>query len=83
MSTAEWVRGVLAMARRREPRLGVEKQSAAVRAAVRHKFPSADIETRLAEVESRCLAVLEQHAIAQILRSDSGFDGFPGIRQLS
>jgi uncharacterized protein len=29
------------------------------------------------------LAVMEQHAIAQILSFDSGFDGFPGIRRLS
>jgi hypothetical protein len=52
MSIAEWVRGALAMARRREPSRGVEKKLAAVRAAVRHEFPTADIETMLAEVES-------------------------------
>ena len=29
------------------------------------------------------LAVMEQHAIEQILTFDSGFDGFPGIARLS
>ena len=52
MSIAEWVRAALAMARRREPSGGVEKKLAAVRAAVRHEFPTADIETMLAEIES-------------------------------
>jgi hypothetical protein len=51
MSIAEWVRQALAHARRREPLGDVEKKLAAVRAAAKHEFPTADIETMLAEIE--------------------------------
>lgn len=51
MSTAEWVRQALNAARRHEPSGSVEKKLAAVRAAVRHEFPTADIETMLEEIE--------------------------------
>ena len=51
MSIAEWVRQALAHARRREPLGDVEKKLAAIRAAVKHEFPTADIETMLAEIE--------------------------------
>lgn len=51
MSIAEWVRQALALARRREPLGDVEKKLAAVRAAVKHEFPTGDIETMLAEIE--------------------------------
>ena len=51
MSIAEWVRQALAHARRREPIGDVEKKLAAVRAAVKHEFPTGDIETILAEIE--------------------------------
>jgi hypothetical protein len=51
MSIAEWVRQALVMARRREPLGDVEKKLAAVRAAVRHEFPTGDIDTMLAEIE--------------------------------
>lgn len=52
MSTAEWVRQALDVARRHEPSGSVAKKLAAVRAAVRHQFPSGDIETMLAEIEA-------------------------------
>jgi hypothetical protein len=51
MSIAEWVRQALAHARRREPVGDVEKKLAAIRAAVKHEFPTGDIETMLAEIE--------------------------------
>jgi hypothetical protein len=51
MSIAEWVRQALALARRREPLGDVEKKLAAIRAAVKHEFPTSDIETMLAEIE--------------------------------
>ncbi len=52
MSIAEWVRQALAQARRREPGKDASKKLAAVRAAVRHEFPTGDIDTMLAEIES-------------------------------
>jgi hypothetical protein len=51
MSIAEWVRQALTQARHSEPRGGMEKKLAAVRAAVKHEFPTSDIETMLAEIE--------------------------------
>jgi hypothetical protein len=51
MSIAEWVRQSLARARRQEPIGDVEKKLAAIRAAVKHEFPTSDIETMLAEIE--------------------------------
>ncbi len=51
MSIAEWVRQSLAIARRQEPLGDVEKKLAAIRAAVKHEFPTGDIDTMLAEIE--------------------------------
>ena len=51
MTIAEWVRQALSEARRREPLGDVEKKFAAVRAAVKHEFPTGDIDTMLAEIE--------------------------------
>jgi hypothetical protein len=51
MSLAEWVRQALSHARRSEPQGDVEKKLAAIRAAVKHEFPTGDIETMLAEIE--------------------------------
>jgi hypothetical protein len=51
MSIAEWVRQALGHARRREPQGDVEKKLAAIRAAVKHEFPTGDIDTMLAEIE--------------------------------
>ena len=48
---AEWVRQALRAARRKEPRVEAERKLKAIRAAVRHKFPSGDIQQMLAEIE--------------------------------
>jgi hypothetical protein len=56
MSIAAWVRRALSHALRREPQGGVEKKLAAIRAAVKHEFPTSDIETMLAEIEQGYLA---------------------------
>ena len=39
--------------------------------------------SRLSARDALHLAVMEQHAIGQILSFDAGFDGFPGIMRLS
>jgi SOS response regulatory protein OraA/RecX len=52
MSIAEWVRQALDLARRREPITDVGKKLEIIRAAVRHGYPSGDIEDMLAEIES-------------------------------
>ena len=52
MSIAEWVRQALDLARRREPAGEVGKKLEVVRAAARHDYPSGDIESMLAEIES-------------------------------
>jgi hypothetical protein len=51
MSMAEWVRQALRLAYRQEPLGDREKKLAAVRAASRHNFPTADIEEMLREIE--------------------------------
>lgn len=51
MSIAEWVRQALDLARRREPITDVGKKLEIIRAAVRHDYPSGDIEDMLAEIE--------------------------------
>jgi hypothetical protein len=51
MSVAEWVRQALASARRQEPNKDVAKKLEAVRAAVKHNGPTADIEVMLEEIE--------------------------------
>jgi hypothetical protein len=52
MSIAEWVRQALAVARRQEPLGNVSQKLEAIRAASRHSFPTADIDTMLAEIEA-------------------------------
>ena len=52
MSIAEWVRQALDLARRREPITDVGKKLEIIRAAVRHDYPSGDIQDMLAEIES-------------------------------
>jgi hypothetical protein len=52
MSVAQWVRQALEMARRRDPLTDTDTKIAAVRAAVKHDFPTADIDQILAEIES-------------------------------
>jgi hypothetical protein len=56
MSIAEWVRQALALARRREPVGDVGKKLEIIRAAAKHRFPTGDIETMLAEIEQGYLA---------------------------
>ncbi len=55
-TVAEWVRQTLRAARRQEPRVDAERKLKVVRAAVRHKFPSGDIQQMLAEIERGYLA---------------------------
>jgi hypothetical protein len=52
MSIAEWVRQALALARRREPSADAGKKLDVVRAAARHDFPTGEIDTMLADIES-------------------------------
>lgn len=51
MTVAEWVRQALRAARHRDPTKGPERKLAAVRAAARYSFPTADIDQMLAEIE--------------------------------
>ena len=51
MTVAEWVRGTLRAARRREPLGDAGKKLDSVRASARHTFPTADIKQMLAEIE--------------------------------
>jgi hypothetical protein len=51
LSLAAWVRGTLREALRQTPTGSVERKLESVRAAVRHSFPSADIERMLEEIE--------------------------------
>lgn len=48
---SEWVRRTLREARRRESEGDLDSKLAAVRAAVRHELPTADIDEMLAEIE--------------------------------
>lgn len=52
MTIAEWVRQALEFARRREPVGSVSKKLDAIRAAAKHSYPTADIDTMLAEIEA-------------------------------
>ncbi|MBI4543628.1 MAG: antitoxin [Gemmatimonadetes bacterium] len=51
VTVAEWVRQALRAARRQEPLRDTERKLDAVRAAARHSFPTADVETMLREIE--------------------------------
>jgi hypothetical protein len=51
LTTAAWVRQALRAARRAEPGADAKKKLAVVRAAARHRFPTADIDRMLAEIE--------------------------------
>jgi hypothetical protein len=51
MTLAEWVRQALRAACREGPLRDPDKKLAAIRSAVRHQFPTADIERMLAEIE--------------------------------
>lgn len=52
VTVAEWVRQALREARRRRASGDPQKKLAAVRAAVRHSFPTADIGQMLEEIEA-------------------------------
>jgi hypothetical protein len=52
MTVAEWVRQALRAARRGRPSRDPDRKLAAIRAAARHSFPTADIERMLEEIES-------------------------------
>lgn len=51
MTVSEWARSVLREARRVEPLGDADRKLAAIRAAQRHAYPTADIDQMLAEVE--------------------------------
>ena len=51
VTVAEWVRQALRAARRDEPSIEPHRKLAAVREAVRHSYPTADIDVMLAEIE--------------------------------
>jgi hypothetical protein len=51
MSLAEWVRQALDLARRREPLGDAAKKLEVIRAAAKHDYPTAEIDTMLAEIE--------------------------------
>ena len=51
LTLSEWVRQVLRRARTERPAGDRARKLAAVRAAARHSFPTADIEEMLAEIE--------------------------------
>jgi hypothetical protein len=52
MSLAEWVRQALERARHREPLGDAGKKLQVIRAAIKHEFPTGDIDQMLAEIES-------------------------------
>jgi hypothetical protein len=51
MTTAEWVRQAVRIARREAPGGDAQKRLEVIRAAARHDFPTADIDEMLAEIE--------------------------------
>jgi hypothetical protein len=51
LTVAEWVRQALRVARRREPGGDATRKLEAVRAAVRHSFPTAGVDEMLADIE--------------------------------
>lgn len=51
MTVAEWVRQALRSAGQSEPLREADKKLEAVRAAMRHSFPTGDIEQMLGEIE--------------------------------
>ncbi len=50
LTLAAWVRQALRSAYREEPLTGKDKKLAAVRAAMRHQFPTADIDEMLEQI---------------------------------
>jgi hypothetical protein len=52
LTLAEWARQALREASRRAPSGQADRKLAAIRAAARHAFPTADIDQMLQEIES-------------------------------
>lgn len=52
LTLSEWVRQKLRRAERKEASGSVDRKLAAIRAAARHDFPTADIDWMLREIES-------------------------------
>ncbi len=52
LTLSEWVRQKLRLAAREAPSGSVDRKLAAIRAAARHDFPTADIDQMLREIES-------------------------------
>jgi hypothetical protein len=52
MTVAEWVRQALRTALRRDRVSSAGRKTKAIRAAVRHSFPTADIEEMLSQIET-------------------------------
>ena len=52
LTLSAWVRQKLRLAAREAPSGGVDRKLAAIRAAARHDFPTADIDQMLREIES-------------------------------
>jgi hypothetical protein len=53
MTVAEWVRQTLRAARESEPSADPRRKLEALRTAVGHRFPTADMKEILAQIESR------------------------------
>jgi hypothetical protein len=51
LTTSEWVRQVLRQAERDLPTEDPDRKLAAIRAAVRHEFPTGDIDEMLGDIE--------------------------------
>lgn len=51
VSVADWVRDAIRLARREQPSSSPDRKLAAIRAAARHDFPTADIGQMLEEIE--------------------------------
>jgi hypothetical protein len=60
LTVAEWVRHALRLARRQQPGSRPERKLETIRAAVRHEFPTADIDVMLREIERGYLGDSEQ-----------------------
>jgi predicted 2-oxoglutarate/Fe(II)-dependent dioxygenase YbiX len=56
MTVSGWVRTALREARSRYPQVAGDRKIQVVRAAVKHGFPTADMDTMLAEIESGYLS---------------------------
>ena len=51
MTVGEWVRQALRAARREQPSVEASRKLQAVREAVKHSFPTGDIEEMIADIE--------------------------------